>query len=94
MVVIAPKPAAVDLVALRSRKQVTLRWVRHGAVGFLAAFLIVYLVIPKLITAHRNIHRLEHLNVAWVVVGTAACIVIIALLIRLGWRRGKHMEDR
>jgi uncharacterized protein (TIRG00374 family) len=81
---ILPNPSdTVDLGAHRTRKQITLRWVRHGAVGFLAAFLIVYLVIPKLITAHRNIHRLEHLNVPWVIVGVVTeglCLFCYALL--------------
>jgi hypothetical protein len=35
------------------------------------------------------------LNVeVWVIIGTAACVAVFVLLIRLGWRRGKHMEDR
>jgi hypothetical protein len=30
----------------------------------------------------------------WCVIGTGAAVAIAALAIRIGWRRGKRMEDR
>jgi hypothetical protein len=30
----------------------------------------------------------------WCVIGTGAVVAVAALAIRVGWRRGKRMEDR
>ncbi len=45
---------------------------RRTVIGFLAALVIEYLVIPRFVVAGRNLHLLSRLNVIWLIVGIAA----------------------
>ncbi len=46
-------------------------WLRHGLTIIIVLLVIEYLVVPELIGASKNLHLLSHVNIGWVIAGTA-----------------------
>jgi uncharacterized protein (TIRG00374 family) len=44
---------------------------RHGLTIIIVLLVIEYLVVPELIGASKNLHLLSHVNIGWVIAGTA-----------------------
>jgi uncharacterized protein (TIRG00374 family) len=67
------------------RRRLLPRSVRRGLLGFLAAFVVLYLVAPQIAGARKALHLLGQVNLAYVGLGAAleaGAIVAYALLTR------------